>query len=127
MHELPVTESILEIANRHAREAGACRVTNLYLVLGQLSSIVDDSIQFYWDIISEGTMAEGAKLHFKRVPAELLCLDCGHRYTIDGEDLACPQCGGAKVKVVAGEDFRLEAVDVEYDEQEKGEAEGAAA
>ena len=47
MHELPVTESILEIALRHAQEAGARRITDLYLIIGQLSTIVDDSIQFY--------------------------------------------------------------------------------
>ena len=38
MHELAVTESILQIATRHAREAGASRITNLYLVIGQYSS-----------------------------------------------------------------------------------------
>ena len=53
MHELPVTESVLEIALRHAKGAGAERITNIYLVIGQLSSIVDDSIQFYWDIVSK--------------------------------------------------------------------------
>jgi hydrogenase nickel incorporation protein HypA/HybF len=60
MHELMVTESILEIALRHAGQAGAVRVTDLFLVVGDLSSIVDDSVQFYWDFVSEGTAAEGA-------------------------------------------------------------------
>jgi hydrogenase nickel incorporation protein HypA/HybF len=52
MHELAVTESILEIALRHAQEHNARHITGLYLVLGQWASIVDDSVQFYWDIIS---------------------------------------------------------------------------
>ena len=64
MHELSITESILDITLRHARQAGAGRVTNLYLVIGQLASIVDDSVQFYWDIVAKGTLAEGAHLHF---------------------------------------------------------------
>ena len=67
MHELPVTESILENTLRHARGAKAVGVTDVYLVIGQLSSIIDDSVQFYWDMISEGTIAEGASLHFKRI------------------------------------------------------------
>ena len=37
MHELTITESLLEIALRHAREAGATKITDLYLVIGQLS------------------------------------------------------------------------------------------
>lgn len=124
MHELPVTESVLDIALRHAEQAGAQRVTALYLVLGQLSSIVDDSVQFYWDIIARGTPAEGAQLHFKRVPAELLCLDCSRRYGLDGEDLACPHCGGARIKVVNGEQFQLEAIDVDYEAAPNTAAEG---
>ncbi len=113
MHELAVTESILEIALRHAEQAGATRITGLNLVIGQLSSIVDDSVQFYWDIVSQGTLAEGARLNFRRIPAEMLCLDCNTRYHLEKEALACPTCGGVRVKVVAGEEFNLEAIDVE--------------
>ena len=68
MHELPVTENLLEIAVRHANKAGAIRILGLHLVIGDLASIIDDSIQFYWEIIAKGTLGEGAKLHFKRIP-----------------------------------------------------------
>ena len=61
MHELAVTESILNIAVQHASQAGAVRVTDLNLVIGQLSSIFDDSVQFYWDMISEGTICAGRR------------------------------------------------------------------
>ncbi len=113
MHELAVTESILKIALEHAEKARAGRITDLYIVVGQLSSIVDDSVQFYWNMVSDGTAAQGASLHFRRVPTELLCLDCSTRYTPTHDDLACPKCGGIHVKVVAGEEFYLEAIDVE--------------
>ena len=113
MHELPITQSILEIALRHAQQSGAKRVTDLYLLIGQLSYVVDDSVQFYWDMIAKDTIAEGATLHFQRVPAEFLCLDCNHRYPVDGENLACPDCGSTHVKVASGDEFRLESIDVE--------------
>lgn len=113
MHELTVTESILEITLRHAKQAEAKRVIHLYLVIGQLSSIVDDSVQFYWDLIAKDTIAEGAQLHFRRVPAELMCLDCGNHYSPDGETLACPTCQSSHVRVSAGDEFRLESIDVE--------------
>jgi hydrogenase nickel incorporation protein HypA/HybF len=113
MHELPVTESILEIALRHAQKADATRITDLHLVIGQLATLVDDSIQFYWDMIAKDTIAEGARLHFQRIPAELLCLDCGNRYTPGDEILACPKCQSVRVKVTAGEEFRLDSIDVE--------------
>ena len=58
MHELTVTESLLELALRHAKTNDTKRINDLYLVIGQLSSIVDDSVQFYWDIIAKNTLAE---------------------------------------------------------------------
>lgn len=113
MHELSVTENILKIAIRHGEAANAQRVTALYLVIGQLSSIVDDSVQFYWDIISKDTIAEGAQLHFRRVPVEMACLHCDRHYTPERDDFACPICGSTTVRVIAGEEFFVEAIDIE--------------
>jgi hydrogenase nickel incorporation protein HypA/HybF len=113
MHELSVTESILDISLRHAQKARAVHISNLYLVIGDLSSVVDDSVQFYWDILSKDTLAEDSKLHFRRVPGELLCLDCDTRYPLRDSTFNCPNCNSARVKVVAGEEFYVEAIDVE--------------
>ena len=113
MHELAITESILEIALRHAEQAQAERVSALHVVVGQLSSIVDDSVQFYWDIISENTIAAGAVLDFQRIPIELVCLDCGNQYTPGVEDFSCPSCRSERIKVVSGEEFYLDSIEVE--------------
>jgi hydrogenase nickel incorporation protein HypA/HybF len=114
MHELPITQSILEIALRHAQEAHAVRITDLYLVIGQLSSVIDDSIQFHWEILSQGTLAEGSQLHFDRIPAKLVCQECGNTYTLeDGTMIPCPQCDSLQVKVVEGEEFRLDSIEIE--------------
>ena len=113
MHELAVTENILHIAIDHAQKAGATRVATLRLVIGDLSSIIDESVQFYWDIISKDTICEGARLDFRRVPAQLRCHDCRQPYTLaNGELTACPRCGGFRVSVAAGEEFRLDSIDV---------------
>jgi hydrogenase nickel incorporation protein HypA/HybF len=114
MHELMITESILEITLRHAKKAGDVRVTDLYLVIGELSSVIDDSVQFYWDFVSEGTVAEGAKLHFRRVPAEFACKHCGHEYPLT-DNLACPNCESNDSRIVTGREFSLEAIEVSED------------
>lgn len=113
MHELPITQSILEIALRHATQANAKRITDLHIVMGELSTMVDDSIQFYWDIIAKDTIAEGAALHFRRIPAELQCMACFTKYNPKEKELLCPNCGSVGAKVLAGEEFFVEAIDVE--------------
>lgn len=113
MHELSVTQSLLDIALRHAEKAEAKRVTDLNIVIGDLSSMVDDSIQFYWDVIAAGTIAEQARLHFRRVPAELQCNTCFQTYRPTDKELVCPNCQGVGARIIKGEEFFLESIDVE--------------
>ena len=113
MHELSITQNLLEIALRHAEGASARRITRLNLVVGELASIVDDSVQFYWDIVAQGTIAEGAQLYFERVPGALRCFSCDHTFPLDGLDFACPLCGGKQVAAAGGDEFRLESIEVD--------------
>jgi hydrogenase nickel incorporation protein HypA/HybF len=114
VHELPVTQGILDVSLEAARGAGARRILVINLVVGNLSSIVDDSVQFYFDILSRGTPAEGATLRFQRQPATALCRDCGHEFeaTIPLTP-ACPSCGSARLEISGGREFRVESIEVD--------------
>jgi hydrogenase nickel incorporation protein HypA/HybF len=113
MHELSVTENILNIAISHANQANALKVTDVNLVIGQLSSIVDDSVQFYWDFVTENTICEASKLHFDRRPAVLQCLTCDKPFAIERELTPCPICGGYQTKIISGEEFFLDSIEIE--------------
>jgi len=113
MHELSVTEALLDLALRHARAAQAIRITDVNVVIGQLSTVIDDSVQFYWDMISGGTPAAGARLHFRRVPALFQCGECHHGYAPAAEVLACPACGSFQVSLIQGDELYLETLDIE--------------
>lgn len=125
MHELAVTQNVLEIALRHARQAGAARISAIHLVVGQFSSIVDDSVAFYWDFVAHDTLAEGARLEFRRLEARFTCQACGHVYPPQGETWSCPACGSSQVRVTAGEEFYVEAIEVEAAGVSSGEPAGA--
>lgn len=116
MHELSITENILEIALNHAEEANASSISNIHLVIGQLSSVVDESVQFYWDYIARETIAEGAVLHFRRLPLIIKCKQCSHTYSPDIQVLACSECGSETIIIIQGEEFYLEAIDIEKPE-----------
>ncbi|HEM60912.1 MAG TPA: hydrogenase maturation nickel metallochaperone HypA [Chloroflexi bacterium] len=113
MHELPVTQGMLSIALEHANKAHATRITDINLVIGELSGIVDDSVQFYFDFISQGTPAEGAVLHFERIPAQFRCRECQATFSPTNRNWVCPQCGQWKVEIVAGREFYVESIEVE--------------
>lgn len=115
MHELSVTESILEIALRHAQQAGAARISALHLTIGDMASIVDDSVQFYWDIISQDTIASGARLVFNRIPALMACQECGQEFEPERGQLSCPNCESYQLQLIRGDEFTLSAIDIETD------------
>jgi hydrogenase nickel incorporation protein HypA/HybF len=113
MHELYATQAILDRALEKAAQEAASRITDLYLVVGEISSYVDESVQFYWDEISKGTIAAGAKLHFRHVDAEMQCMACFAKYYPHSGEIFCPNCGSRGAKILGGEEFYLEALDVE--------------
>ena len=116
MHELSVTESILKIVLDSAQKDQAASVTDITLTIGSLSSIVDDSVQFYWNFVSQGTICENAKLHFNRVLATLKCLDCGTSYSLIEELTPCPSCGSIHVIIVDGEEFQVDHIEITKEE-----------
>jgi hydrogenase nickel incorporation protein HypA/HybF len=117
MHELPVANGILATALEAAEKAGAGRITQIDIVLGALSGYVGDSIQFYFDFISQGTKAEGARLNVRRIPATCHCWDCGSDFSCE-EILPpeCPGCAGSRLQVVGGQEFYMESINVEWRE-----------
>lgn len=119
MHELPVTQGILDVATAAAQENGGGRIVAIDLVIGELASIVDDSVQFYFDILSKGTLAEGAQLRFQRRPAQARCEQCEHAFAARPPLPAqCPRCGGVRLTVEGGREFFVESLEI--DDQDSG-------
>jgi hydrogenase nickel incorporation protein HypA/HybF len=114
MHELAVTQSILDIATRHAEQAGAQRILAINLVIGELTGFVDDSIQFYFDFLTEDSIASGAQLNFDRIPARVKCQSCGAEYAPPDSRLwACPQCEALGGDVISGREFSVSSIEIE--------------
>jgi len=113
MHELGVTQNILQIALEHAQKAGAKKIHRIHLVIGGLSGVVHESVQFYFDFVSKDTPAEGAQLVFKRVPARFRCRKCAEEFEFQGENWNCPACLAPGPDIISGREFYLESLEVE--------------
>ena len=113
MHELSVTQSVLDVALAHAEKVGASRILRIHLTVGDLSGIVSESVQFYFDFVSKDTPAEGAALIFRHVPAQFRCKECGATYEPEGSDWTCPLCDALRPEVVGGRELLVESIEVE--------------
>ena len=112
MHELSITQNILSIVTEHAKRAGAQKITAINLVVGELTGFVDDSIQFYFDMLSPDTIAAGATLAIRRIPAEVRCRACGEVFALQGYNWACPKCSALGGEIVCGREFSVESIEV---------------
>ncbi len=113
MHEYPITQQIIKIAEKHAKEAGASRVLKVKLVVGDYSGFIGESIQMYFDVISEGTLCENAVIEIQRVKPKLKCDGCGELFDRVMFSFACPVCGGEGGPTDIGKEFYIETIEVE--------------
>lgn len=113
MHEYPITEQIIKIAEKHCREAGAQSVRTVKLVIGDYSGYVGDSVQMYFDIISEGTLCQGAEVEIVHVKPKLKCPACGAVFEKKLMSFACPECDTDGEPTDIGKEFYIESIEVE--------------
>jgi hydrogenase nickel incorporation protein HypB len=110
VHELTLSRAIVDTVLRHARDR---RVTAVSLRVGRLRQVVPDTLAFYFALVARGTLCEGARLEQQPIGARLRCDACGHRWELAVPAFRCPQCDGADVHVIAGEELEVESIEVE--------------
>jgi hydrogenase nickel incorporation protein HypA/HybF len=116
MHELPVTQSILDIVLKHAMMNRANKVCSISLSVGGLSDLQDEWIQRYFDYISKGTLAEGAHLVIEHTPVVLCCGGCGKNVSVEVnsmKDIVCPVCGNKEFTIVSGREYFIKDMEVQ--------------
>ena len=113
MRELDAAQAMLAKAIQKALESNAKRITGLHLVVGEISTYAADSVESYWNDISRGTIAEGAELFIRPVQAEVQCMNCFTKYHPNEGGILCPNCKSVGAKILTGEEFYVEAVDIE--------------
>lgn len=113
MHEAGITESMLSLALEKAGEAQAKKITRINLVIGELSGVVGDCVQFYFDVLSKDTIAEGAALNFESKPTQIRCRKCQAVFAPTNHQWTCPECHEMSAEIVSGRECYMESIEVE--------------
>ena len=111
MHELGITENIVNIAVDKAKEAQASEITKINLVIGELSGFVPDCIEFYFDFLSKDSIAEGATLHFELTPSQFRCRSCSTVFRPQDTIWTCPKCQSQSVEITGGRELYIESIE----------------
>lgn len=115
MHELSIMSNILDIVLEYAGKHGAGRVSKINLRVGDLSDLIPEWMQTYFDFVSKETIADKAVLNINRVPAVLKCGKCSLEFTLNKEDwkFTCPDCASSEVELLSGREFTVESIEID--------------
>lgn len=99
MHELGITQGIIDRARAAAQEAGGVRIRRLYIAMTPAADFTQDSIEMYFEMLAgEDELFHGAELQFDWGPAAATCLECGREFEATEPDGTCPGCGGSQFR-----------------------------
>ena len=127
MHELGIMTSVMEVVDASAKQAGAVRVVKVSLSIGDMVEAIEDSLRFSFEILTEGTISEGAELEINFIHPRSRCLKCGNEYEHDRFHMYCPECGSFSTELIAGREMQIDSIEVDLpvDDEDEG-APGAA-
>ena len=113
MHEMGITQGILEASFDAAEKAGATRITEIRITVGELTEIQEFALDFAFQALTPDTMAEGATLIVTTVTPSSRCRDCGLEYEHDRFQMLCPDCGSFNVEPLTGRELRIDSIEAD--------------
>jgi hydrogenase nickel incorporation protein HypA/HybF len=113
MHELSIAASIVEAVTEAAAAYPGARVHEVRLRVGALASVIEDSLQFCWDVTTEDTPLAGTKLVVNMLPVVIHCEACGVDEQITVQSFRCPRCGAPAVDLRQGRELEIESIEID--------------
>ena len=112
MHEQSIVASLLTLALEDAKKDNAQRIIKIKLVVGELTGIEKDAVNFYFGFMAKDTIAERASLEFNFIKPQLRCRDCDIIIPREKLEFNCPQCNKKAVEMVGGRELYIESMEI---------------
>jgi len=107
MHELALAQAMIELVAATARKHGVQRVTAVRVEIGELAHVEPEALQFCFQSVVRGTVAERARLEIERTPGTAWCMPCGDTVPLARHGDPCPACGSYQLTPVRGDELRV--------------------
>ncbi|WP_163576892.1 hydrogenase maturation nickel metallochaperone HypA [Halomonas faecis] len=113
MHEMSLCEGVIQVIEEQASQQGFERVLGVTLEIGALAGVELDALRFCFEVVCRDTLAEGAALHIRERAGRAHCFDCDRPVEVAQRFDACRACGGYRLQVTAGEELKIQELEVE--------------
>ena len=120
MHELSIVSSVVDSVIESLEKYPGARVLEVRLRVGALAAVVEDSLQFCYELASRETALEGSRLVVNVVPVVVHCAACGRDGELESlQSFRCPHCGEPAADVRQGREMEIEGIEIEDAEEVK--------
>lgn len=114
MHELSIVQSVVATVSEAMAGRKCERIVSVRLRVGALSSVVEDALQFGYEIVTEGTLLAGSRLEVVTLPVVIYCKPCERLVELNGiQSFRCPYCGTPSGDIRQGRELDIESVEIE--------------
>ncbi len=113
MHEMSLAENVLHMIEAAAQTQHFSRVHTVWLEIGQLACVESQSLRFYFDIVTQDSIAHHARLEIIDTPGQGLCNVCHRLSRIASRHDACENCGNYGLQITDGDSMRITELEVE--------------
>lgn len=110
---MSLCEGILQILENEAKNQSFLRVKIVWLSIGELSSVEIDALTFCFDVVMNGSIADGAQLKIERVLGKAWCMMCSNSVEISKRAESCPDCGSYQLQITDGEEMKIKELEVD--------------
>jgi len=115
LHELSIMNSILDIVIEHAEKNSAKKVNTVNLKIGELSDIIPEWAQKYFDMLTKDTIADNAVLKITKVPVKIKCQACGKEkiFKKGKWQFTCTACGSPDIELLEGRELQIQSIEID--------------
>jgi len=111
MHGIGISEDILKIIKKRAREEKLDRIRKVKVKIGEMYMVSKEEILQTFEMVSKGSVADGAQIEVDIIPLTVKCGECENVLKGKEFSLSCPGCGGTDLGILSGEDLIVEALE----------------
>ncbi|MCL5040320.1 MAG: hydrogenase maturation nickel metallochaperone HypA [Firmicutes bacterium] len=113
MHELALTQNLMETLAASARQQGISRINLVHLVVGRMSGALPGALEFCFSALKRGDLLGGARLEIEEREIQAQCQACGKSFIVEDYCFLCPACSAGEVKIVSGRELYIDYYDGE--------------
>ena len=113
MHEMALCESLIGVIEDQAGVHDYQKVKTVFLEVGALACVEPEALRFSFDLVTRGTLAEGAALEIIETKPEAWCFTCGHAVPVRQRFDPCPDCGSYQLQLSGGDELRIKELEVD--------------